>query len=111
MLLNQIEVLLIKLAYSCCLAENGWDVVFKRQKTGPLAFNAEYTLHVLRCKKRPLTAEERELVEKAKPIDEVLPRPTAKEQKDFIEKNILGSATEDVPGEVGAPEEADDIPY
>ena len=34
----------------------GWDVVFKRAKTGPLAFNVEYTLSVLRCKKSALNA-------------------------------------------------------
>ena len=32
--------------------DTGWDVVFKRNKTGPLAFNVEYTLQVLRCKPR-----------------------------------------------------------
>ena len=30
--------------------DSGWDVVFKRVKTGPLPFNVEYTLSVLRCK-------------------------------------------------------------
>lgn len=91
--------------------DTGWDVVFKRQKTGPLAFNVEYTLQVLRCKKRALTEEERDLIAKAKPIDEVLPRPTAAEQKEFIEKNILGQGnSEDVPPEVGN-EDISDIPY
>ena len=27
--------------------DTGWDVVFKRTKTGPLAFNVEYTLQVV----------------------------------------------------------------
>ena len=35
--------------------ETGWDVVFKRLKTGPQVFNVEYQLSVLKCKKRPLT--------------------------------------------------------
>ena len=34
--------------------ETGWDVVFKRLKTGPQVFNVEYQLSVLKCKKRPL---------------------------------------------------------
>lgn len=59
--------------------DNGWDVVFKRTKTGPLAFNVEYTLQVLRCKPRPLTAEERELADKAQNIDEKFVRPTPDE--------------------------------
>jgi hypothetical protein len=57
----------------------GWDVVFKRTKTGPLAFNVEYTLQVLRCKPRSLTPEERELADKAQNIDEKFPRPTPEE--------------------------------
>jgi hypothetical protein len=98
--------------------ENGWDVVFKRQKTGSLAFNVEYTLQVLRCKKRAVTAEEKEMMDNAKPIDVTVPRLTSDEQKAFIEKYILGGNEEDTPEEMkptstpGAPafEEADDIP-
>lgn len=59
--------------------DTGWDVVFKRTKTGPLAFNVEYTLQVLRCKPRSLTPEERELADKAQNIDEKFPRPTPEE--------------------------------
>ena len=66
--------------------DTGWDVVFKRQKTGPLAFNVEYTLQVLRCKQRKLSAEERELADKAQNIDEKFPRPTADEVKALLEK-------------------------
>jgi hypothetical protein len=66
--------------------DTGWDVVFKRQKTGPLAFNVEYTLQVLRCKQRKLSAEERELADKAQNIDEKFPRPTAEEVKALLEK-------------------------
>jgi hypothetical protein len=66
--------------------DKGWDVVFKRQKTGPLPFNVEYTLQVLRCKPRALSAEERELADKAQNIDEKFPRPTADEVKALLEK-------------------------
>ena len=66
--------------------DTGWDVVFKRQKTGPLAFNVEYTLQVLRCKSRPLSAEERVLADKAQSIDEKFPRPTADEVKALLDK-------------------------
>jgi len=59
--------------------DSGWDVVFKRTKTGPLPFNVEYTLQVLRCKPRSLTPEERELADKAQNIDEKFPRPTSEE--------------------------------
>lgn len=66
--------------------DTGWDVVFKRVKTGPLAFNVEYTLQVLRCKARPLTDEERAMADAAKSIDEKFPRPTETEVKALLEK-------------------------
>ena len=56
--------------------EEGWDVVFKRVKTGPLPFNVEYTVQVLRCKKRALTAEELQAIAEDKTIDEKYPRQT-----------------------------------
>lgn len=85
--------------------------MFKKQKTGSLAFNVEYTLSVLRCKKRALTDEELQIVESAQSIDELVPRLTADEQKKFIEENILDSAKsdEEVPEEMQ--ESVDDIPY
>lgn len=91
--------------------EDGWDIVFKKQKTGSLAFNVEYTLSVLRCKRRALTDEELQIVESAQSIDELVPRLTADEQKKFIEENILDSAKsdEEVPEEMQ--ESVDDIPY
>jgi hypothetical protein len=66
--------------------DTGWDVVFKRQKTGPLAFNVEYTLQVLRCKPRALTPAERAAADSAQSIDEKFPRPTADEVKALLEK-------------------------
>lgn len=74
--------------------DTGWDVVFKRSKTGPLAFNVSYDLNVLRCKPRALTETERELVAAAKSIDEKYPRPTAKEVKDLLEKITSGGDDE-----------------
>lgn len=66
--------------------DTGWDVVFKKSKTGPLAFNVEYTLQVLRCKPRKLTDQERELADKAQNIDEKFPRPTPEEVKALLDK-------------------------
>jgi hypothetical protein len=66
--------------------DTGWDVVFKRVKTGPLPFNVEYTLQVLRCKPRPLTAEERVMADAAKNIDEKFVRPTEADVKALLEK-------------------------
>lgn len=93
-------------------ADAGWDIHFKRQKTGVLAFNVEYTLQVLRCKPRALSDEEREIIAQATPIDEMVPRMTADEQKKFIEEQILGndSGSGDLPPEAAA-EGLEDLPY
>lgn len=70
--------------------EEGWDVFFKRVKTGPLPYNVEYQFQPLKCKPRPLTEEEREAVAKSKSIDELLPRPTADSQKELVERIMSG---------------------
>ena len=75
--------------------DTGWDVVFKRQKTGPLAFNVEYTLQVLRCKPRALTEAERTAADSAQNIDDKFPRPTADEVKALLEKITTASAEDD----------------
>jgi hypothetical protein len=66
--------------------DTGWDVVFKRVKTGPLPFNVEYTLQVLRCKARALTDDERAMANAAKNIDEKFPRPTEADVKALLDK-------------------------
>ncbi len=76
--------------------DSGWDIVFKRAKTGPLPFNVEYTLSVLRCKKRSLTPEEREAADAAEDIDTKYPRPTAEEIKKLLEKITTGASDEDI---------------
>jgi len=75
--------------------DTGWDVVFKRNKTGPLAFNVEYTLQVLRCKPRALSDSERAAADSAQNIDEKFPRPTADEVKALLEKITTASAEDD----------------
>jgi hypothetical protein len=64
----------------------GWDIVFKKVKTGPLPYNVEYQLQALKCVKRPLTDAEKELIAEAKSIDEQLPRPTPDAQKALLER-------------------------
>lgn len=66
--------------------ETGWDVRFKRVKTGPLAYNVEYQLQVLKCKPRPLSEAESELVANIRSMDEVMPRPTPEAQKELLDK-------------------------
>lgn len=75
--------------------ETGWDIVWKRTKTGPLAFNVEHTLSVLKCKKRALTPEERQAVDEAKTIDEAYPRATPDEIKTMCERLINGDSEEE----------------
>lgn len=80
--------------------ETGWDVVFDKKKTGPLPINVAYELKVLRCKPRPLTDEEKLILNELKSMDEVLPRPTPDQQKQLLEK-INSGASENVDEEVG----------
>lgn len=89
--------------------DSGWDIVFKKQKTGPLAFNVEYTLSVLKCKNRAVSDEEREMIAGATSIDELVPRLTSDDQKKFLDE-MMGDSTsgEEVPPEM---EPVDDIPY
>lgn len=79
--------------------DSGWDVVFKRVKTGPLAFNVEYQLQVLRCKPRKLSDAERAVADNEKSIDEKYNRPTEAEVLALLEKITSGSDGEETQSE------------
>ena len=66
--------------------ETGWDVKFKRVKTGPLPYNVEYQLQVLKCKPRALDDDELALAESLKSMDDVMPRPTPDAQKELLDR-------------------------
>jgi hypothetical protein len=66
--------------------ETGWDICFKRVKTGPLPYNVEYQLQALKCKPRALTESELEAVVDLKSMDEVMPRPTPDAQKELLDR-------------------------
>lgn len=66
--------------------DTGWDIVFKRVKTGPLPYNVEYQLAVLKCKRRALSDAERALAEAAESIDAKYPRPSAEEVLETLTK-------------------------
>lgn len=89
--------------------DDGWDIVFKKTKTGSNAFDVEYTLSVLRCKKRPLTPEEREVIAKEPDIDTKIPRPTAEEQKALLEKISKGHEGDEETSTVAEREAAQDL--
>lgn len=74
--------------------DEGFDIVFNRTKTGPLAFNISYDLKPLKCKKRSLSEAEREAADAAKTIDEKYPRPTEAEVLATLEK-IVNNSGED----------------
>ncbi len=66
--------------------KTGWDIIFKRVKTGPLPYNVEYQLQALKCKTRALTDDELELFQGIKSMDDVMPRPTADAQKELLDR-------------------------
>lgn len=70
--------------------DEGFDIVFKRVKTGALAYNVEYTLSVLKLKKRALTEAERAAVADAPTIDVKFPRPKPAEILALLEKLSKG---------------------
>lgn len=74
--------------------ETGWDVKFKKVKTGPLPINVEYQVQPLKCKPRPLTEEEKKAVADMTTIDSLFPRPTPDQQKEFLEKVAAGGNAE-----------------
>ena len=66
--------------------ETGWDICFKRVKTGPLPYNVEYQLQALKCKPRALDADELDLIADLKSMDDVMPRPTPDAQKELLDR-------------------------
>lgn len=68
--------------------ENGWTLWFTKEKTGPLPINVEYTLKTLKSDKSrgPVTEKQREIIENAKSITEIIPRATPEDQKKFLER-------------------------
>lgn len=85
--------------------DSGFDIVFKRAKTGPLAFNVEYTLSQLKLKKRALTDAERALVAEALPIDAKFIRQTPQEVKALLERMTKGE-DESAPADAGTDQES-----
>jgi len=86
----------------------GWPVAFKRVKTGPLAYNVEYQLQVLRCKPSALSAAELAAVAEAKTIDEKYPRQSADEIKALLEK-ITSNDSGDADADADAKEAINDL--
>ena len=64
----------------------GWDIKFKRVKTGPLAYNVEYQLQVLKCKQRALDEDEMAAIADLKSMDIIMKRPTPSEQKALLDE-------------------------
>ena len=75
--------------------ETGWDVQFKRVKTGPLPYNVEYQLQALKCKTRALSEDEMDMIADLKSMDEVMPRPTPDAQKELLDR-IRDNGSEEI---------------
>jgi hypothetical protein len=74
--------------------ETGWDIKFKRVKTGPLPYNVEYQLQALKCKTSPLSKEDAAIVADIKSMDEVMSRPTPDAQKELLDRIRQAHSTE-----------------
>lgn len=87
--------------------EDGWMLYFEKKKTGPLPINVEYTLQTVKClkSKGPLPLGAVEAIAASKTIEELIPRPTAQQQKELLEKLTKGESEnidEDVKDELEA---------
>jgi len=80
-------------------SDNGWDICFKRVKTGPLPYNVEYQLQALKCKPRALDSDELSAIESLKSMDEVMPRPTPDAQKELLDRLRNAPSKEDTDNE------------
>jgi hypothetical protein len=78
--------------------ESGWDICFKRVKTGPLAYNVEYQLQTIKCQQniRALDETELEMISGLKSMDEVMPRPTPDAQKELLDRIRNGGNSTDI---------------
>lgn len=74
--------------------DTGTWITVKRTKTGPLPFNVDYSVQQLRCKSTPLSPEHRQLIEDAKPIDEMFPLETYEGQLARLKKHLEGAPEE-----------------
>lgn len=82
-----------------CDPDNGWDIVFNKEKTGPKVYNVQYTVMQLRCKPRPLTPEELEAFTKHPSIDETLRRSTPDDIKKYLDDLRAGRSGDESSGE------------
>jgi len=66
--------------------DTGWDICFKRVKTGPLPYNVEYQLQALKCKAASISDDDKALLVNLKSMDDVMPRPTPDAQKELLDR-------------------------
>lgn len=76
--------------------EKGFNIVVDRVKTGSNAYNVEYNLNYVKMMKNqsgePLSDKDRELIKDLKPIEEIIPRPSAEEQKKALLNHLSGKS-------------------
>ena len=98
----------------------GWDIVFTRQKTGPLAYNVEYRLETFELENSPLSDEDLKAIEESEEafgnIENITKLPTPEEQETFMKNYILPKEEEvdlEVNEELSESTEKmeDDIPF
>lgn len=75
--------------------DKGMKIVVTKTKTGPQAFNVEYTIDVLGCKVQPLTQEQKDELAEKPSIDELFPRQSPADQKANIERIWYSAEEED----------------
>lgn len=94
--------------------EKGWDIIFTREKTGPLPYNVEYKLETFELENSALSDADKKAIAEATElygtIEDVTKLPTPEEQEEFIKNYILpkDEVETEVEEELGM---EDDIPF
>ena len=76
--------------------ETGTWISVTKKKTGPLAYNVEYSLQQLKCRSTALEEEFLPLLTELKPIEELFPVETYAAQSERLVKHLSGAKEEAV---------------
>lgn len=78
-------------------ADEGYDIIVERRKTGPHEYNVEYEVKQIRMMKekgKPMPESDRDILSSLRSIEDLIPRQTAADQKAALE-NLLSTPKEE----------------
>ena len=79
--------------------EEGTWLTVNRKKTGPKAYNVEYSLRQLKCKSTPLDESDLALIKDLKTMEELFPLETYEKQAKRLARHISGESEDEAEGD------------